>query len=121
MLQDVLDLITNIVTLCEDLPSSVPIASTSDKIYHVMTGEEEEDTWHTFNKRFDALFGHDCRDDQGRLQHIRRGQCGMKLVGRYLQQIDLTTGDIPFDLMALKLRRLYDEIVHLQLVFFIKL
>jgi hypothetical protein len=112
------DLITNITTLSECLPASVPLASAEDKIYEVMTGEEGENTWHTFNRRFDAIFGQDCRDEQGRLHYLRRGQFGMGIVCKYLQNMDLATGDIPFDLMVMKLHRLNDEILYLQCVHF---
>ena len=117
--KDVRDLITNITTLSECLPESVPLASMEDKIYRVMTGEEGEGIWHTFNRRFDAVFGQDCRDEQGRLHYLRRGKFGMGTVCNYLKKMDLTTGDIPFNLMVDKLQRLCDEIVHLQYVVFV--
>jgi hypothetical protein len=73
-----------------------------------MSGNEGEDTWQTFNKRFDALFAEDCRDGQGRLHHIRRGEFGMDMVVQYLSTLDITL--LPLDLVAKKLDRLEAEL-----------
>jgi hypothetical protein len=35
---------------------NVSIGNKRCRIYLVMTSKEEEDTWHTFNKCFDAIF-----------------------------------------------------------------
>jgi hypothetical protein len=73
-----------------------------------MTSDEGEDTWQTFNKRFDALFAEDCRDGQGRLHHIRCGEFGMDKVVQYLSTLDINL--LPFDLVAKKLDRLEAEL-----------
>ena len=73
-----------------------------------MTSDEGEDTWQTFNKRFDALFAEDCRDGQGRLHHIRRGEFGMDKVVQYLSTLDINL--LPLDLVAKKLDRLEAEL-----------
>ena len=104
-------LITNIITLSKGLPQSIPVATKEDKIYTVMSSPEGEDEWQTFNRRFDAMFGEDCRDKEGRLHHIRRGLHGMAKVSAYLEKLDVVS--MPLELMALKLVRLNKEIVHL--------
>lgn len=73
-----------------------------------MTGDEAEDTWHTFNKRFDALFAEDCHDGQGQLHHIRRGEFGMDAVIQYLSALDINL--LPLGLVAKKLDQLEAEL-----------
>ena len=73
-----------------------------------MTGNEGEDTWQTFNKRFDALFVEDCHDGQGWLHHIRRGEFGMDMVVQYLSTLDINL--LLLDLVAKKLDRLEAEL-----------
>jgi len=82
-----------------------------DKIYTVMSSPEGKDGWQTFNKRFDAMFGEDCRDDNGRLHFVHRGLYGMDMVTAYLKKLDVAA--MPLDLMALKLVQLNNKIVHI--------
>jgi hypothetical protein len=107
-------LIANIISLTKGLSTSIPPATKDDKISEVMSGSEGESAWQTFNKRFDALFAEDCRDQHGRLHHIRRGKLGMDKVCQYLAQLDLMA--MPQDLVSLKLNRLNNEIVYLMYV-----
>lgn len=107
-------LIANIISLVNGLPRSIPLATKDDKIFEVMGSPEGESAWQTFNKRFDALFAEDCRDQHGRLHHIRRGKLGMDNICRYLAKLDLMA--MPQDLVSLKLNRLHEEIVHLMYV-----
>jgi hypothetical protein len=106
-------LVKNIVALSSSLPKSVPNATTQDKIWIVMHTQEGETTFETFNKRFDALFGEDCRDADGHLHHIRQGKNGMGLVCAYLNKIKWTS-NIPLDLVEIKLQRLFTELQHLR-------
>jgi hypothetical protein len=106
--EDIKSSISCITTLCKEIPISIPIGNKRSKIHLVMTGDEGEDSWHTFNKRFDALFAEDCRDGQDRLHHIRRGEFGMDLVVQYLSTLDLNS--LPLDLVAKKLDRLEAEL-----------
>ncbi|KAH9024612.1 hypothetical protein EDB85DRAFT_1894233 [Lactarius pseudohatsudake] len=106
--EDIKSSISCIAVLCTEIPKSVPIGNKRSKIHLVMTGNKGEDAWHTFNKRFDVLFAEDCRDGQGRLHHIRRGEFGMDLVVQYLSALDL--GSLPLDLVAKKLDRLEAEL-----------
>ncbi|KAH7904802.1 hypothetical protein BJ138DRAFT_1119065 [Hygrophoropsis aurantiaca] len=107
-------LIENIVSLSIGLPPSVPIATTEDRIYHVMQNVSGDDAWQTFNRRFDILFGEDCRDVDGRMHHIRQGPShGMGAVCAYLKSIDLSNTSLLHDLMEIKLTRLAEEIVYL--------
>ena|ERR1700691_2239636 len=106
-------LIANLLTLCDGLPSSIPLASKDDQIYHVMKNVTGDDEWQTFNHRFDLLFGEDLRDAEGCLLHIRRGKYGMDAVCTYLKGIDLDTPGLFHDLMAIKLIRVVEELAHL--------
>jgi len=68
----------------------------------------------TFNRRFDALFGEDCRDPHGRLHHVCQGKLGMGLIVLYLSKINWDS--FPLDLVELKLQRLITELKYLQCV-----
>lgn len=113
---DLLGLVNTIGKLVKQLPSSVLEATRQDKIYRVMTGPiPKGETQHeTFNRRFDALFGEDCRDPNGRLRHVMRGRAGMMLVSSYLTRI-VDNDDIKKQaaIVALKLERLKAELEHL--------
>jgi hypothetical protein len=111
-------LIENFLTLCDGLPSSIPLAAQDDHIYHVMTTVNGDDTWQTFNCRFDLLFGEDLWNAEGHLLHIRRGKHGMGAVCIYLQSIDLDTPGLFHDLMVIKLTCVIEEIIHLMSVVF---
>ena len=111
-------LIENFLTLCDGLPSSIPLAAQDDHIYHVMTTVNGDDAWQTFNRRFDLLFGDDLQNAEGRLLHIRRGKHGMGAVCIYLQSIDLDTPGLFHDLMVIKLTHVIEEIIHLMSVVF---
>ena len=64
--------IDKIIKLGSQLPDAVPIGTQDDKLWTVMN-MHEEDPWQTFNRRFDIVFGENCRDKNGRLYHLRRG------------------------------------------------
>jgi hypothetical protein len=108
-------LVKEISTLSNSLSDSVPKGSKNDKIWSVMDSEEHDNPHETFNRRFDALFGEDCRNSDGRLDHIRQGKLGMGLVVLYLSKINWTIG-FPLDLVELKLQRLIAELKHLRYV-----
>lgn len=103
--------VSEIKILCTELPVSVQNGSIRCKISQVFSMGEGESAWQTFNKRFDALFGEDCRDASGRLCHIRRGEYGMDKVSTYLSSINFD--DMPLDLVAIKLNRLKTELEYL--------
>jgi hypothetical protein len=107
-------LVADICTCANGLPSSVPNGSTEDKIWAVINSDDGETRHETFNKRFDAMFGEDCRDLHGRLHHVRHGKLGMGLVCSYLTNLDWT--DLPLDLAEIKLQRLLVELKQLQCV-----
>ena len=106
--EDIKTSISHITKLCKEIPINIPISNKRSKIHLVMTGNEGEDTWQTFNKQFDALFAEDCHDGQGRLHHIRRGEFGMDMVVQYLSTLDINL--LPLDLVAKKLDRLEAEL-----------
>ena len=78
-----------------------------------MSTKEGDTPYETFNRRFDALFGEDCRDSGGRLHHVRQGKLGLGLIISYLSKINWTK-DFPLDLVELKLQRLVNELKDLQ-------
>ncbi|KAJ7743899.1 hypothetical protein B0H14DRAFT_3514808 [Mycena olivaceomarginata] len=83
-------LIKAIEDLAVVLPSTVAEGTDEDEIHRVLTrihGHDEEAMMDsTFNRRFDCHFKEDaqCRDMNGRLHLIRRGEVGMSMVVRYL-------------------------------------
>jgi hypothetical protein len=111
---EIQSLITNITTLSNDVPASVPLGTKEDKIWTVMNAARAEgDTAHeTFNRRFDAMFGEDCRNSVGHLQYICRGKHGLGLVCSYLSNIDWTD-NFPLDIVEIKLQQLQAELKQL--------
>ena len=112
--QNILSSISSITTLCKELPMTISHGSKRCKIYEVLSGPEGENAWHTFNQRFDALFGEDCRDEEGRLHHICHGEYGMDKVIKYLSTMDL--GSLLLDLVDIKLNWLKEELEFLSCV-----
>lgn len=110
-------LVKDITTLSGSLPSLVPLATKNDKIWSVLNSEPRDTAHETFNRRFDALFGEDCRDSAGRLQYIRNGKLGMGLVCAYLSKCDWSDG-FPLDLVEIKLQRVLSELKYFQYVGF---
>jgi hypothetical protein len=108
-------LVKEITTLSNSLPSLVQQATKDDKIWCVMNTDQGETAYETFNRRFDAMFGEDCRDSAGRLQHVRKGKFGMNVVCLYLSKCDWADG-FPLDLVDIKLQRLLAELRHLRYV-----
>ena len=113
-LENVKQLIKDISNLSCSLSDAIPKGSKDDKIWSVMNTAEGDVPHETFNRRFDALFGEDCRDSSGHLHHVRQGKLGMGLVISYLSKIDWT--GFPLDLVELKLQRLIAELRHHQYV-----
>jgi hypothetical protein len=109
-------LVKVIATLSNGLPQSIPLGTKEDKIWMVMHTEERETAHETFNRRFDAMFGEDCRDIAGRLQHIRKGKLGLGSVCVYLSKIDWAD-DFPLIIVEIKLQRLIAELQHYQYVY----
>jgi hypothetical protein len=107
-------LIVNLISLCQGLPRSVPKAKKDDRIYHIITNVNEDDPWHSFNRKFDLLFGEDCRDENGRLQNIRRGRYGMGAVCAYLKKIKTEEQWFLAELAVIKLERICNEVIKLK-------
>jgi hypothetical protein len=102
-------LVKDITALSNVLPLSIPQGTKSNKIWNVMKVEERETAHKTFNMRFDAMFGEDCRDSGGRLHHISRGKFGIACVCSYLAKVDWSD-HFPLDLVEIKLQRLITEL-----------
>lgn len=108
-------LVKDIAFLSANLPTDVLLAHGRDKIPHIMK-IDGDGVWGTFNRRMDALFQEDshCRDDAGRLRHVRRGPLGMDMVVAYLQKFTpLDLAEIPYDLANIKLMRIWEELNYL--------
>ena len=114
-LEAIKSLVKEVTTLANSLSDTVLKGTKDDKIWSVMNSAEGETPHETFNRRFDALFGEDCRDSSGRLQYIRQGKLGLGLVIAYLSKINWTQ-NFPLDLVELKLQCLVTELKHLQCV-----
>ncbi|KAF7293396.1 hypothetical protein MIND_01116600 [Mycena indigotica] len=82
------DLIKKIGLLTAKLPSSIPLATESDEIYRVIKKVKalDDKVAAHFNRRFDILYGEDCRDEN--------------VV--YLKSLKWDSGDIPIDIAFLK-------------------
>jgi hypothetical protein len=102
-------LVKDITTLSNVLPPSIPQSTKSDKIWNVMKVEERDTAHETFNMRFDAMFGEDCRDSGGRLHHISRGKFGIGCICSYLAKIDWSD-HFPLDLVEIKLQHIITEL-----------
>jgi hypothetical protein len=113
-------LIQSIEDLAAVLPTSIAEGTETDKIYHVITNIQgpDGDAWSTFNRRFDILFKEDaqCRDADGRLHLIRRGELGMTMVARYLRDIKWNAVEMNLDGAVGKLERLVKEMEYLKCV-----
>ena len=66
--------VSEINVLCSEFPMTVQNGSNWCKINQVLSLEEGESAWQTFNQRLDALFGENCRDAAGQLCHICHGE-----------------------------------------------
>jgi hypothetical protein len=115
-------LIQNIEDLAVVLPTSIAEGTETDKIHHVITTVEgpDGDAGSTFNRRFDILFKEDaqCRDVNGRLHLIRRGELGMTMVARYLRDIRWNAAEMNLEGAVVKLERLVKEMEFLWCVIF---
>src|SRR5262245_3208250 len=108
-------LVKDITTLSNALPQSIRQGTKQDKIWSMMNAGECDTAEETFICRFDAMFGEDCRDSNGRLLHIRRGKLGMGLITAYLSKIDWANG-FALDIVEIKLQCLVTELKHLQCI-----
>ncbi|KAJ6613221.1 hypothetical protein B0H10DRAFT_1951625 [Mycena sp. CBHHK59/15] len=107
-------LIKNIEHLSYLLPVSIAEGTEGDEIHRVITtikGHDEDCAASTFNRHFDILFKEDaqCRDANGRLHLIRRGELGMLMVVRYLRDIKWSAPEMDLAGAKIKLERIVKE------------
>jgi len=107
-------LIANLTSLCQHLPKSVPVAQKDDDIYRIIRTSNGDDLWQSFNRKFDLLYGEDCRDARGYLQNIRSGKYGMDSVCAYLKGINTKDPQFLAELAVIKLERLRNELIKLK-------
>lgn len=103
--------------LAQNLPKTVPVATKDDRIFQVFANipvtDQPAEHWETFNRRMDALFGHDLRNSDGRLLHVKRGPFGINLVLQYCDDA-ASKGTLNWDLAAIKIDRLITEFKELR-------
>ncbi|KAK6966423.1 eukaryotic translation initiation factor 3 [Favolaschia claudopus] len=107
----ILTLIKKIEALAPHLPDSVKEATPDDNDLHRILTEVagiEDSPWGSLNRKLDALFGSDKREN-GRLVHIRRGSRGMSFLATYLAAVDWKSPEYPVDLAEIKVQRIVDE------------
>lgn len=104
-------LVQELFSLAPRLPASIPEGSRTDKLYLTISTVSGGDAWETFNRRFDILFGEDCRNTDGHFSHLRRGKYGLDMVVSYLKELLLSAQAerLPYDLMHIKIHRLVEE------------
>ncbi len=117
---DVARTVDEINQLVPRLPKNIPMGEESGKLYQTMLTVRGENEWATFNRRFDILFGEDCRDANGRLLNVSWGAYGLDIICKYLHWLlalaasesnDMVS--LPWDAMQIKLERLRDELQRL--------
>ncbi|CAK5262318.1 unnamed protein product [Mycena citricolor] len=112
----VLELVKEISHLVPRLPDTVPGPDPNDnKILCLLSSKPSEDdtTASLFNRRFDVLFGEDCRNDAGRMIYVRRGEDGMDLVVTYLNSIQWESDNNLLGIAPIKLEQMVTELRHL--------
>ncbi|PPR07642.1 hypothetical protein CVT24_006550 [Panaeolus cyanescens] len=97
------------------LPMSVREATPSDEISSVFlqnpVPDNIEEKWEVFNKRMDALYGEDRRNDDGALPNILRGKHGLELVVQYLKEcFELTRTQFQWEAATNKVVRIVKEV-----------
>jgi len=109
--------VSKLAKLLHILPRSVPLATANDHINTVFKNipSEASEAWEVFNHRFDALFGQDTRDAEGRLKNVRCGPLGMDQVLGYLQFVTNQDG-ILWTPAKPKIKRLVSEVEYLMFV-----
>ena len=99
--------------LADRLPQSVPLGTEDDKIMQVFDSipipSNPSEQWEAFNKRMDALFGHELRDEDGHLIHVRRGPLGIDLVVKYFNSA-MNAGNLNWDLALIKVDRIVEDL-----------
>ncbi|CDO77912.1 hypothetical protein BN946_scf184727.g1, partial [Trametes cinnabarina] len=85
-------LVCDLIALAADLPTTIELGTPSDKLY--------------------ITFTTDCRDEAGRLPHLRRGPFGLDLVCTYLKGLLASPAaeELPYELVKIKLERLTNEV-----------
>lgn len=106
-------------SLITALPKAIPLAMKDDKIYQVFdripVSADPSKGWEIFNGRMDAIFGHELRDEKGRLLHVKRGPLGMDMILKYVKD-SMDAGNLLWDLAAIKIDRLVEELKILKYV-----
>lgn len=107
-------LVTELVELVKNLPTSVRSAKSNSRIVTVFTNipvpDNPIDQWEAFDKRMNALYGEDLRDaGTKRLPNIQRGKHGLDLVVTYIQDM-IKKSSLDWIAAMPKVQRLVDEL-----------
>ncbi|KAI9449909.1 hypothetical protein F5148DRAFT_1152987 [Russula earlei] len=109
------DQLKHLKALVSSLPSSVPSATEDGRIATVFNNipesEDPDDQWPVFNRRMDALFGEDLRENGG-LLNVKRGPFGMDMVVQYAANA-VRAGNLLWEPTKIKLDRLLTEVRYL--------
>ena len=109
--------VSKLAKLLPKLAKSIPLATAEDRINTVFKNipSDTSEPWEVFNRRFDALFGQDTCNANGRLKNIQRGPLGMDMVLEYLQLVTEQEA-ILWTAAKPKIERLVSEVEHLMSV-----
>lgn len=105
-------LVDKLKKLVQRLPKSIPLATEKHRIHEVFTNipipSDPSSSYECFNKRMDALYAEDLRQD-GKLPNVYRGPYGLDLVAEYFEKC-VDVGALPWDIAAIKVQRIVDEL-----------
>ncbi|EKM53511.1 uncharacterized protein PHACADRAFT_197940 [Phanerochaete carnosa HHB-10118-sp] len=108
-LEDIRKLVQELTDLAPALPESVPLAKKTDRISKILASTQGEDEFHTFNRRYNALFGVDCRIGP-RMRYVTRGKYGMLAWCEYIRSIKLDDPSMQSAVVELRLKSLIKEL-----------
>ena len=81
-----LDLIQELSELVKALPASIPLAKKEGKVQSVITSDQKETSWETFNYCFDCLYAeHQCDKKTDWLPYMEQGKYSLDAVIQYLR------------------------------------
>lgn len=107
--------VQDIEELLGQLPkNALPKGTEKGKIWTSLSRtKRDDDTWETFNKLCNTLWGENLRDEAGRLPNMETGKYGLNGVANYMKRVlVLKPMNAVHDAVMVKLVRLKDELTH---------